>query len=896
MADRAVIGVVIPAFGHPRYLAEAIHSALMQDIDADVHVLVVDDGCRFDETRQVTLNLMGEAGGRLHYLRQANTRLPGARNTGVRFFLTRFPDFDSLFFLDADNRLTAYSLRRYRQALGDNDRIGWAYPDIGFFGMAPTLTGLDVRETAPTYQKIRHLMGNVSEAGSLVRGDVFRAGVRYDETLTQGLEDWDFWLSCLEAGFDGVRAANTGFHYRKRPESMLAEAQRDYDAILWRVRDNHPTLFHRDRILETRHKEAPAFAVLPVDEHGQAESLALFLDPKAGHTSISRADFVLTMKAKQASPAEYLLPDRLIVLPRTDWDKLQTEPFLLRLRFRDMWRASGLKALDFGASRVGILVDKGTLVALAAGRAQMPKATPQRLVTTALDRSDPASDADYGVPLQALEALIMDGAERRPSAGHKNRRYGGPNLDVGLEMLMTDVVESEEAWVLPRLMDPKGTLVVVGAADLVQKNRLGDVENLVDRLVQSGRSVSLMVERPNADYAFDLSQSLQDSLDDVLTLTLEDGTASEIRYLGRTLPVHISGSVLLDAVRMIPSYQQVIVSATAAAIEVLGDARRWGRDTAVLASPSFVEKAADRELATGRILAFEHAVSRVIDPGHDFGAGLSAAGLPDPKRVTLDEYLTPAFDVDALADEAPWPAPPAPPAVHAPVKAPELPRFWRPRRGFVFLITYGRSGSTVLQRIIGSMPGTCFRGENMGIVEPLQKMVLTMQGAEQLVDYSRSIPSRGPWFGADNFNTRGLTRDLVDVFLRQVIKPPPGVDRIGFKEIRHSHQDRRSFFELMDFMATAFEGARFVFNTRTVDAVAQSSWWKDTAFEDVKALVDRADANFEAYTNAYPDRCLMIDYNDYAQNLDGLEPLYAFLGERFDRQQARAILDRKLVH
>lgn len=195
------IGVVIPAYGHPRFLGEAIVSACTQETDRPIHVVVVDDGCRFEETGTLVRNLMDQYPGTLFYLRHKNTRLPGARNKGVRFLLDAFPDMDAIFFLDADNRLAPYSLEAYRKALGDDESVGWAYPDISFFGLSWGRSGFDTRETAPDYSVLKHLTGNISEAGSLVRASMFRNGVFYDETMRSGFEDWDFWLSALGAGY-----------------------------------------------------------------------------------------------------------------------------------------------------------------------------------------------------------------------------------------------------------------------------------------------------------------------------------------------------------------------------------------------------------------------------------------------------------------------------------------------------------------------------------------------------------------------------------------------------------------------------------------------------------------------------------------------------------------------
>ena len=41
--------------------------------------------------------------------------------------------------------------------------------------------------------------------------------------------------------------------------------------------------------------------------------------------------------------------------------------------------------------------------------------------------------------------------------------------------------------------------------------------------------------------------------------------------------------------------------------------------------------------------------------------------------------------------------------------------------GFVFVVTYGRSGSTLLQNVLNTIPGYCIRGENANTLAHLAK-------------------------------------------------------------------------------------------------------------------------------------------------------------------------------
>ena len=153
--------------------------------------------------------------------------------------------------------------------------------DFDFFGQ----DGHYITERA--YDLLFHARINLCEAGSLIRRRVFDAGVRFDETMKRGYEDWDFWLSAAQKGFRGQAAAQPLLLYRKRPVSMLSNSH-DLDAELRRhLEQKHDWLFNTPKLLALEAARFPRFAVI----EGEG---AVYIDASGARAADDAADVTLT--------------------------------------------------------------------------------------------------------------------------------------------------------------------------------------------------------------------------------------------------------------------------------------------------------------------------------------------------------------------------------------------------------------------------------------------------------------------------------------------------------------------------------------------------------------------------------------------------------------------------
>ncbi len=325
------IAIVIPVFKHSVLVAEAITCALEQDTQFPYVVIIVNDGCKFAETDRVSRDFALAYPDKVIYLYRPNGGLSAARNTGIDFALATWDSLEAIYLLDADNRISPDTIERSFQVLLSEPEVGWVYPTINMFGQE------DNGEYRGDYSVLRHLKFNTCEAGSMIRREVLDRGCRYDESMKLGFEDWEFWWQAIEAGYRGKHLPESGFEYRKRPESMLRNSERDRDGIVQYMKRKHRQLLAHSSIIELEHREAPRYAIFLSD----TARFILTSDPVNSENSVSDQEFSQIYLRAKSAPLRYHRPYFLVFTRKTVLDSLQ-EHKLLRWVFWQLERSCEL--------------------------------------------------------------------------------------------------------------------------------------------------------------------------------------------------------------------------------------------------------------------------------------------------------------------------------------------------------------------------------------------------------------------------------------------------------------------------------------------------------------------------------------------------------------------------
>ncbi|QKQ25499.1 sulfotransferase [Candidatus Reidiella endopervernicosa] len=208
----------------------------------------------------------------------------------------------------------------------------------------------------------------------------------------------------------------------------------------------------------------------------------------------------------------------------------------------------------------------------------------------------------------------------------------------------------------------------------------------------------------------------------------------------------------------------------------------------------------------------------------------------------------------------------------------------------ILIVTYGRSGSTLLQGLLNSIDDTIIRGENYDFCYGLYK---SWQAINSTVDhYGNHTPAsspNNPWYGAENFDQHAFIAQAKSIVRTQLLPADASTDTVyGFKEIRYmNHLD--DLEDYLQFLNRIFPQPAIIFNTRNISDVISSQWWQSKA--DVSTpLIEQATKLFANYCLNHSNTFL-VKYEEIISDLDHIKQLFSFLGAPFSEHETLKVLN-----
>ncbi len=200
------------------------------------------------------------------------------------------------------------------------------------------------------------------------------------------------------------------------------------------------------------------------------------------------------------------------------------------------------------------------------------------------------------------------------------------------------------------------------------------------------------------------------------------------------------------------------------------------------------------------------------------------------------------------------------------------------------MVTYGRSGSTLLTGILNSIPGYLLRGENRDAVHHLFLFHQTLATEKARVSREKVRQPTHPFFGIGEVPLARSIRQCRRLVLSTVLRPRADTRVTGFKEIRWNQPDLEAYVE---WLRELFPEARFLVNTRNHEDVLKSGWW---AQGDNAQRLAGIEARLLGLAEGLGAAAYHVHYDDYVDNPEALRGMFEWLGEEYDEAAVRATI------
>lgn len=224
------VSIIVPCYNQAQYLDECLYTVLNQTTE-DWECIIVNDGSP-DNTEEIAKKWT-EKDGRFQYVSKQNGGLSSARNAGVKLAISEL-----ILPLDADDKIGENYVSLATGLFYQNQNIKVVYCEAEKFGIE-----------AGHWQLSPFSMQTLATINPIFCSAVFRkkdwekAG-GYDESMMDGLEDWEFWISILKNGGTVHKINEVCFFYRIRENSMIQSVTSDKrERVLDYICSKHPDFF-----------------------------------------------------------------------------------------------------------------------------------------------------------------------------------------------------------------------------------------------------------------------------------------------------------------------------------------------------------------------------------------------------------------------------------------------------------------------------------------------------------------------------------------------------------------------------------------------------------------------------------------------------------------------------
>lgn len=181
---------------------------------------------------------------------------------------------------------------------------------------------------------------------------------------------------------------------------------------------------------------------------------------------------------------------------------------------------------------------------------------------------------------------------------------------------------------------------------------------------------------------------------------------------------------------------------------------------------------------------------------------------------------------------------------------------------YVFVVTYGRSGSTLTQGMLNAMPRTLVRGENNLFLLPIFRSYFGLKDFQERFRGAGNPKTTSAFFGLHELDLDAFAASVRDLVRIQLLgsTPPEDVDRLGFKEVLWHRIRPRQWEDFFAFMDLAFGDPLYVLNQRDIETTSTSGFWRSRKPGVAVQQITRVQRLQRFLRESRPDRCYDTRY------------------------------------